>query len=56
MADPFLAGALDGFCDGVATLGKPIGAVEHERHRNFLAGGLHGPGIVTAALRISRLI
>ena len=51
--NPFLPGTFDGFGDSVVKLGKPIGTVEYQRHSNFLSGGLHGPGIVTAAHRVA---
>ena len=52
--DPLWSCPLDGFGDGVSVFRKPISAVENKSNRGFLAGGLHGPGTVTAALGILR--
>ena len=53
--DPLWSRPLDRFGDGVSMFPKPIGTIEDKCNCGFLAGGLHGPGIVTAALDILRL-
>ena|SRR6266851_6373473 len=52
--DPLSSSPFDGFRNGVPLLREPVGAIENEGDCNFLAGRLHGPCVVTAALGFSR--
>ena len=50
--NPFSSGPLNGFRNGVPVLRKPVGAIQNEGNRNFLAGRLRNPSIVTTTLGI----
>jgi hypothetical protein len=50
--NPFSSGPLNGFRNGVPMLRKPVGAIQNEGNRYFLAGRLHSPSIVAGALGI----